>query len=483
MKAIRRLLLGSVLLSLLSICVTHAQEEPGRYLPEDVDAYKVLRFDNGFTAILNPRGTSPYIAARLIVDIGINDFECADRELPHLVEHLMFSGYGEFSESDLDGEIAGYGGSWNAFTDYRVTGYELQFHTDYAAQAVWLLWGMMWATEISSEELGIARSVVNSESNGEPGAVQQFMYRNGIFGGHAARAFRAYIPATRAWCDELITASNITLDDVERFLAEHYTPANMTLIAVGNMDLDSFAKAIESSFGTWEKPQYEREPRVRPSLEYVPTTYYTRLGAPVGEGSYASIEFGIPPAGGPDRADLSVVRNYLEYRVYEEFRVNAGLAYDPDAYITDYDDYSVLGLDATVRTSDVDKAMEVMKGLLDEIRSDGIDEEFIEHVRNSYKLRLATGFESNVSIADYYVRQFSRWQKDGHFPNIETRYDAVTPQSVSAAIGRHLPQGRALYYVSRPLVGYTGLVFLLGGIVVLTFLIRRRRVRAVRPGV
>ena len=454
-----------------------AEETAARYMPEDIDAYQVIKFDNGFTAIIKPRGTSPYIAARLIVDVGINDFECSLRELPHLAEHLMFSGYDDLSESDLDGAIASYGGSWNAMTDERQTVYELQFHSNHAIEAIWLLWGMMSETQISQDEFDIAQTVVNSESYGEPGAAQQFMYRNGIFGGHVERAFREYVPGTRVWCEDLVTASTVSLSDVNRLLSNQYTPANMTLVAVGHMDVESFREDIELTFGTWDMSPVTIPPRAPAMPNYNPITYTTRMETPVGQESYVSIEFGIPPAGEPDREDLVLIRNYLETRIFEEFRINDGLAYNPSSYISDYDDYSLLGVDASVRTRDTDTALAIMDSLIEEVHAGAVDQTWIDHIRDSYKLRLATGFESNTSIADYYVRHFERWQHDGRFPKHESRYDAVTIESVKAAAGRYLAPNQSLRFVSQPLVSYTGLFAAVAGLALLILFLWRRRMR------
>jgi predicted Zn-dependent peptidase len=115
---------------------------------------------------LNNRGKSPNAAMRLVVGTGMNDYPCDKRELPHLVEHLMFSGYDDISESDLDGMIAQWGGSWNAYTYGERTTYDIKIFSDFLDQATLLLNMMFEETHVTHEELEAARAIVHAEAGG-----------------------------------------------------------------------------------------------------------------------------------------------------------------------------------------------------------------------------------------------------------------------------------------------------------------------------
>ena len=56
---------------------------------------------NGLQLLLKPGYEKGHVAIRLVVGIGFDDFSCADKELPHLLEHLLFSGIDDSGEGGL----------------------------------------------------------------------------------------------------------------------------------------------------------------------------------------------------------------------------------------------------------------------------------------------------------------------------------------------------------------------------------------------
>ena len=45
---------------------------------------------NGLQMLLKPGTERGHVAIRLVVGVGLDDFGCTDKELPHLLEHLLF---------------------------------------------------------------------------------------------------------------------------------------------------------------------------------------------------------------------------------------------------------------------------------------------------------------------------------------------------------------------------------------------------------
>ena len=55
---------------------------------------------NGLQLLLKPGTERGHVAIRLVVGVGLDDFDCDDKELPHLLEHLLFSGIDASGEGD-----------------------------------------------------------------------------------------------------------------------------------------------------------------------------------------------------------------------------------------------------------------------------------------------------------------------------------------------------------------------------------------------
>lgn len=64
---------------------------------------------NGLQLVLKPGTERGHVAIRLVVGVGLDDFNCADKELPHLLEHLLFSGIDATGEGGLEERMQALG--------------------------------------------------------------------------------------------------------------------------------------------------------------------------------------------------------------------------------------------------------------------------------------------------------------------------------------------------------------------------------------
>ena len=71
---------------------------------------------NGLQVILKNGYERDHVAIRLVVGVGLDDFNCEQKELPHLLEHLLFSGIDATGEGGLEERLQSLGGEWNAST-------------------------------------------------------------------------------------------------------------------------------------------------------------------------------------------------------------------------------------------------------------------------------------------------------------------------------------------------------------------------------
>jgi predicted Zn-dependent peptidase len=466
----------SVFTAALFLSVASVAEQTS-YAPADLYEYETFVLENGLRVFLNNRGKSPNAVMRLVVGTGMNDYPCDKRELPHLVEHLMFSGFGELNETDLDSFITEWGASWNAYTySYRTT-YDLKIYSRFLDKVTILLTTMFEETQITQDELEAARTIVHAEAGGVAGTIRKYFYKNGIFEGDVERAYRRYAPGSHEWCETPIDANSIDLSDVEHFMETQHNPSNMTLIVVGNFDIEAFKEVLDYTFAALEERAGSEESRNMAPVQFIETDYHTRTGALVGQEGYACLEFGVPEWTAPERATIVLISEYLETTLFEELRTNLGLSYDPSVGISDFGQFSTLMLDASTATENLDEAMGVMETLVEDIRTEGIPENELDHLRQSKLYRIAAAYESNYSVADFYERNLLRWQLDGAFPDLDSFYADVTTEDTIAVAQKYLIPERALRYTSRPTFSYSGFaglaaVPLLG---IVAFRVRRRK--------
>ena len=81
---------------------------------------------NGLQLLLKPGTERGHVAIRLVVGVGLDDFDCDEKELPHLLEHLLFSGIDATGEGGLEERMQALGGDWNAFTSNADTTFVIE---------------------------------------------------------------------------------------------------------------------------------------------------------------------------------------------------------------------------------------------------------------------------------------------------------------------------------------------------------------------
>lgn len=229
-------MLRATLLTCLVLASASLHALPSGFVPEDLYQARTVTYGNGFRVIMNPRRVGRSVALRLVIDVGSLDFRCAERELPHLAEHLMFSGTGQLDESDLDGIMAALGATWNAFTLPFRTEYQVDVYAGNALDALDVLFMMFSETHLTPERVANAQAVVQAESGGAPGMVRDLMHRFGIGDAAIEAAYREFVPDSRAFCDEPPRADHLGIAEVADFITTHHLPEAMSLVAVGDFD-------------------------------------------------------------------------------------------------------------------------------------------------------------------------------------------------------------------------------------------------------
>jgi predicted Zn-dependent peptidase len=456
--------------------------EPG---VDYVHSYRSVVFANGLTAILTPRQETRSVSIRVLVDVGQLDFDCENRELPHLAEHLMFSGTSTHTESELDDLIDSLGGSWNAGTNAWTTTYELDIHHDYVYEGLAVLHAMFTDTQLTDEKVQIARDVVDREAGGAPGPVEQYLYRNGIMLGSTDKAYREFLPESRAFCVLLSSTEHLAREDVEQFLTEHYVPANFTLIVVGAFDPERMTRAIEDSFGA--AAPIPPATKTRPTIDPLPrkVDFSTTLDPILDSSTYVSLEFAIPHLFSTEKTALELVATYLSQQLFDTLRTRQGLAYSPSAQVSDFGDASTLELSATVDVAKVDEATTVMRTLVEDVIRQGIPSEDFQRIKQSSVLTLDSGYETNADIASFYEQHIRFFREQGAFPDLEAIVESLDEDLVLLVARQYLTFQRAMWYEAAPTLTFSQL-WLVAAIPLLTIgallLFRRRRRRVAVDG-
>ena len=91
--------------------------------------FEVLKhvLPNGLTILVKPQHTIPRVETHLWYNVGSKDEEQGEQGITHLIEHMLFKGTKNLSESDINLITHKLSGNANAFTSHDATCYTFRF--------------------------------------------------------------------------------------------------------------------------------------------------------------------------------------------------------------------------------------------------------------------------------------------------------------------------------------------------------------------
>jgi predicted Zn-dependent peptidase len=439
-----------LLISLPSIALDRFQVE-GYILP------------NGLQVLLKPGYEKGHVAIRLVVGVGFDDFPCADKELPHLLEHLLFSGIDDGGEGALEERMQALGGDWNAFTSNADTTFVIEAPAQNQRKVLDLLLAILTRTRFDQGDLDTARRIVEREDGGHYSHLQRWLDRRDL--GHSASGQLAVELGLK--CAERPQADDLTLKQVEDVYKGWYAPNNMSLIVVGDLDrlLPSY---LERTFGQMNAVEPTDHPPL-PAVDGHAETRRTLMRGMLGDGARMHLIYPEPELGEQHDETLELLKAYLDWALYSDLRLKNGLSYGPWAEREVFGDSGFLSLNADLDRRDVDEAEDDIHNLLQRLNKDGLDPATFARLQQTLIAKQAWAVQGNSALADYYWGSLNEYE-DGHFDDPAKRIKAVSVDTANQALHRLLVQ-TPYTRIEKPLLSYDGLYWLVAAIAGLLLLL------------
>jgi predicted Zn-dependent peptidase len=432
-----------------------------KYTPEGLYDPVIYHLDNGMRVILNPRHGARNVAIRLDVGIGNFDFSCHKLETAHFLEHLLFTGTSQHTETELDELIKQHGGDWNAYTYDESTVYEIDIFSEHTDIALKTLNEIISDSVITDGNFKLSRNIIYRERGGRPSWLRKFLYRHEIVSTAVHKSRKVLLKGNRSYCRNLDTLENIEYQDIIDAYAYFYVPNNMTLVITGDFDTQTIKDQIQQQFGKLTKQPVERDiPRAQDFNEG-PVSFSSSFKPIVREGSRGGLVFRTNGYASSDYYVLLVIEEFLTNRLYENIRAREGLTYAPDAQLIASRDDGVFQLSAEVSTKHMDKVLNLMHDEVVKLREGDVTDEDISITIKSLLRNWGRGLESNGSIADYYIDYLHEVDLKGGYIDQESYLEGITPQDVRAVVERYLIDSKMAFLISKPTLTYNQFYLLL----------------------
>lgn len=421
-----------------------------------VQSYAIDRFSvegyqlpNGLQLILKPSNDRDHVSIRLVVGVGLDDFNCADQQLPHLLEHLLFSGIDDTGEGGLEERMQALGGEWNAFTSHADTTFVIEAPANNQRKVLDLLISLITQTQLTEARINEAKQVVEREGGGHYSHLQRWLDRQDL--GHNASNQLAIELGLK--CAERAPVNSLTREQLESVRTRWYAPNNMTLIIVGELDrlLPAY---LERTYGALE-PVEPSEHKPLAAIEAKADAERVLIRGVVGNTAKLHWLMPEPVIKGQRDETWDLLRDYLEWAVYSELRLKNSLSYGPWSEREVFGGVGFLSLNADLERDDVDKAQQVIAQLKAKLLKDGLDPHRFARLKKAAVERQKWAAQGNSALADYYWSALGDYES-GRFADPAKRLQAVSVEQANHAM-RQLFAEPGYVRIEKPLFSYNSL--------------------------
>ncbi len=201
--------------------------------------------DNGLDVIAEVNPAAASMAAGFFVKTGSRDETPAVSGVSHFLEHMVFKGTENRSAFQVNLDFDRMGANYNAFTSEEHTVYYGAVLPDYQDRLLELLADIL-RPSLRQEDFQTEKQVILSEIalyEDEP----HFRLYDNLMSLH----FTDH-PLGNVILGTPESIGNLQRRQMLEYFQQRYSPTNLTLVGVGNLDFERFVRAAEDRCGTWE---------------------------------------------------------------------------------------------------------------------------------------------------------------------------------------------------------------------------------------
>jgi len=358
--------------------------------------------------------------------------------IAHFLEHMAFKGTKRRSALDIAEVIEDVGGYINAYTSREATAYYARVLEADVPLALDVVADIVLNPVFDPAEIEVERGVILQEIGQAADTPDDV-----IFDWLQEKAYpdqplgRTILGAT-----DRIRAFNRA--DLQGFVAEHYSPANMVLSAAGSVDHDAIVAEAEVLFGALPQGKL---------LEPAPARFIggdTRVEKQL-EQAHLALAFESPDYTDPTiytaQIYASALGGGMSSRLFQEVREKRGLCYTIFAQAGAHADTGMMTIYAGTSGEDLGDLASIT---IDEMKraAGDMSEAEVARARAQMKAGLLMGLESPSNRAERLARQIQVWGRIPPLSEVVDSIDAVTVDQVRAfgaqLIGK-APSALALY--------------------------------------
>lgn len=206
---------------------------------------------NGMKVIIKSEPYWRAVALGLVVRSGGRNDPAGKAGLAHLVEHLLFEP--ALPGKSLSLAVEDLGGYVNAATSADSTQITLAVASQFAPELMRQLAATAFGAQFTAEQVEAEKQIILHEMDNRYTSLGARLVAMGFDLAFTQHPYRNPVIGTRE------SVNSLTWEDAKQFYATHFVPANVALIAVGDLDPTAFFALARQQFGALPNTPAPRE--------------------------------------------------------------------------------------------------------------------------------------------------------------------------------------------------------------------------------
>lgn len=383
----------------------------------DTTKVKQTTLENGLRIITVAWPHVKSVKLGIWVNTGSSSESAEDNGITHFLEHMPFNGTQKRSSLQIREDIENTGGELNACTSKDYTCYNAWIIREYLEVAVDILADFIMAPTLAPEEINREKEVVIQEikrAEDIPPRVLSELSQQAAFPNQALSR------------SVLGTPENIRAFDRERIVRyrnAHYTADNMVVIAVGQINHDSFVAMVEKRMGTL--------PRLG-NRTAIAQHYVGGCRIKYQDMAQTLLSLGFKGVSSTDDdyyryvALSKILGGCRTSRLWQKVRQERGLAYSVGCSLLDFSNAGILRIVAGTTPQQLRELLQVIAAEIKKLITGSVSETELKRAKTQMKADLLQMLENPSSLAGWIAWQALQMQRIIPMDEAIDRIEAIT---------------------------------------------------------
>jgi predicted Zn-dependent peptidase len=349
--------------------------------------------------------------------------ESAERSgIAHFVEHMLFKGTSTRSAEDIAQAIDSIGGQLDAFTAKEYASYYIKVLDEHLPLAVDILSDIVLNPAFSPEDIEREKKVVVEEIKmveDTPDDLVHEIFTQGFWENH---------PLGRPILGTRETVESFNTGLLRSYFLNAYTPQNLIISAVGNLEHDRLMALVAEKFGDLKShgdAVGEKAPEVVPKI-LIRNKELEQSHLCLGASSY--------PQNHEDRYSSYVLNTLLggsmSSRLFQNVREKRGLAYAVFSGLSAYRDAGSFTIYAGCANEAVGEVIDLVVEELRGVKNAAVPTAELQRAKDHLKGSLMLSLENTASRMSHIARQEIYFERQFGLDETLQGIEKVTPDEV-----------------------------------------------------